>query len=685
MAGINIPGVTDKYNTNDTIEKLMKVERVPLVREQQQLETYKSQKDAWRNINTHLTALRDSIKSLYSYENPFNNKLTTSTDENAITAEANRGADIQDFKIDVIQPATADRFLTKELEKDFKVPGGLYVYKVGEKKISISWKGGSLKDFSDAINKRSNGVVKSMLIGSSSGKKTLLIESLTTGKENKLVFEEAAKDFALSSSMITPVKSKSIDFGTELNELKASPAFNEENFQERMPALSLSKVTSNKEGFTIDPRGSFEIKIPEKVLSNSQNHITFSVSATNQQDITEKLNQTADNPDIKNSGFAEFEGIIVHNELSDSQIPYRAPVTSLEPVVSEKLIYAVMKDGSEKLLDSSTLFSSEKSDFDIALSEYPDIDSIVFRNLNTGASVNVSSFKTYNPTESLGFEPVNPITVADDAIIKYEGIKLTRSSNDIDDVIPEVTLHVHEKTDKTATLSVKPDSEASKDALIKFVGEYNQTMAKINILSQNKEEVINELTYLSDEEKEKERENLGMFQSDFSLSNIKNNMQSIIATGYKFSDDAEITMLSQIGIATNASGYSGGYSESKLRGYLEIDEKKLDSALENHLDDIKNIFGYDSDGDLIIDTGIAYNLDKQISAYTQTGGILALKTSNIDSKIKSSETKIAKLEDQMKDKEADLRYKYGQMEGSLNSLESQQSSLENFSKRNNNN
>ena len=180
MAGINIPGVTDKYNTNDTVEKLMQIERIPLTREQKQLDEYKSQKDAWREINTQLTSLRDSTKTLYSYENPFNNKITSSTDEMAITAEANRGAEIQSFKIDVIQPATADRFLTEELASDYKVPAGMFTFKVNDKQVNINWKGGSLKEFSDAINKRSNGVVKSMIIGASAGKKTLLIESLVT-------------------------------------------------------------------------------------------------------------------------------------------------------------------------------------------------------------------------------------------------------------------------------------------------------------------------------------------------------------------------------------------------------------------------------------------------------------------------------------------------------------------------
>ena len=170
MAGLNIPGVTDPYNTNDTVEKLMQVERIPLTREQSQLETYKNERQAWRDINTQLTTLRESIKTLYSYENPFNSKITTSTNEDAITATATRSADIQSFKVEVINPATSDRFLSDELESDFQVPAGVYTYKVKDKEVSMNWKGGSLKNFSDALNKRSNGVIKTMVIGASAGK-----------------------------------------------------------------------------------------------------------------------------------------------------------------------------------------------------------------------------------------------------------------------------------------------------------------------------------------------------------------------------------------------------------------------------------------------------------------------------------------------------------------------------------
>lgn len=685
MAGINIPGVTDQYNTNDTIEKLMKVERIPLTREQNQLEEYKNEQDAWRDINSKLSSLRESTKTLYSYDNPFNNKTVNSTQEDAITAEATRSAPIQSFKVDVLQVATADRFLTDELAADYKVSSGVYTFKVADKQLTMNWKGGSLKDFSNAINKRGNGIINTMIIGSSQGKKTLLIESLTTGKENKLIFEDAAKTFAEQSGMISPIKSNEISFGTNSSEI--SNIQNKENVEQiGLPSLSITKTKFLNNTVTVEPRGAYQVNVPNNVKNNSNYHITFNITAKKTDDITTKLNERTEEPVLPDSGFAEFENIVIRNIESDTTIK-KATVQKepLVPIENKNLVYAVMNDGSEELISTPEILSENGTKVDFPLSEYQNIKAIAFKNYNTGYSFEVSAFETYDVTANAGYVPNHPVSVADDAIIKYEGIKITRPSNKIDDVIPEITLNLAEKTEKTATISVKPDAEAAKDALISFVGQYNQTVAKINILSQTKSEIIEELDYLTDDEKETAYKQLGLFQTDFSLTSIKSNMATILSSQYSFDDNATITMLNQIGIATNASGFGGGYSASRLRGYLEIDEKKLDNALQNNLDDIKSLFGYDSDGDLIVDSGIAYKLDKQIGAYTQTGGILSLKTSTLDSKIKNSESRISKLEEQLENKEAEYRNQFSTMTGTLNSLESQQSTISNFSKQNQNN
>ena len=684
MPGINIPGVTDKYNTNETVEKLMQVERIPLNREEKTLENYKQQQSAWRNVNRKMSTLRDSVKSLYSFDNPFNNKLTTSTEEYAITADATRNASYDSFKVDVIQPATADRFLTTELENDTKVPAGTYTYKISDKTVSLRWKGGSLTDFSDALNRRGNNLIKTRVIGASKGKKTLSIESLKTGAENKLIFENDAKTFAETSGMITKIKPQTTTIGSTRNDFRTPEDTVQE--QARMPKINSSKLIVSDNNITVPPRTGFSIQIPNNVTNEKGNHLQFSIKSKEVQDITIELNKQPEKPIFPESGIASFKDVIIHNAPVDDTLPTETLIKPepLEKITTDNVLYVKMIDGSEKLIQTPSLFTSNETTIDIPLDEYEGIQAIILRNRNTGHEFSLSSIEAMNPSQNLGFIPQHPITVADDAIIKYEGITIKRPTNEIDDVIPEITLNIHDKTEKTATISIKPDVESAKDALITFVGNYNQAISELNILSQNKPELIEELDYLSEEEKETEREKLGLFLSDSTLTGLKSNLQTTTTAKYQFSDSATITMLSQIGIATNATNYSG-YTPSKLRGYLEIDEKTLDSQLEKHLEDVKNIFGYDSDGDLIIDSGIGVKLDKQLTAYVQSGGIFALKTSGLDAKIKSTEQKIARLEAQLDDKEADLRIKYGRMEGTLNSLESQQSTISNFSKQQNRN
>lgn len=684
MAGINIPGVTNQYNTNETVEKLMQIERIPLTREQKTLDSYKAQQDAWRGINRKMTTLRDSVKSLYSFDNPFNNKLTSSTEEYAITADATRKAAYDSFKVDVIQPATADRFLTAELDADTKVPAGTYTYKINDKSVTMRWKGGSLQDFSNALNRRGGDMLKTRVIGASKGKKTLSIESLKTGSENHLVFEGDAKTFAESSGMITRIKPKTIEIGNNRNDYKAVP--DSEPEQRRLPKLSSNSIRVSNGFVIVPPRGGYTLSIPDSVLETSSNHLNLTISKNEVADITVALNKTDERPQFPESGNASYRDVTIINAPVDPQLPPVPPVKPepVESISTNEILYAVMKDGSEKLIATPNLLSEDEIKVDIPLRDYKNLDSIVLKNKNTGISLNVSSIQAYNPAENLGYVPQHAISTADDCIIKYEGITIRRQTNTIDDVVPEITLNVHEKTEKTATIAVKPDTESAKDALINFVGEYNQAIAELNILSQNKPEIIEELDYLSKDEKAEQKEKLGMFNTDTSLTSLKSSLQTTTTGKYQFNENAAVTMLSQIGIATNATNYNG-YTPSKLRGYLEIDEKKLDSELEKHLDDVKNMFGYDSDGDLIIDSGIGYKLDKQLTAYVQSGGVFAMKTASLDSKIKTSEQKISRLELQMNDKEADLKYKYGQMEGALNSLESQQNSIKNFTNRGNNN
>lgn len=688
--GLNIPGVSDKYKTNDLVKSLMEVERIPLKREEANLETYNKQQSAWRDINQKMSSLRESVKSLYSFENPFSNKLASSSDEFAVSVDAGREADFGSFKLDVLQPAQADRFLSDEIGSDYNVPQGKYTFKVGEKTIEYNWKGGKLTDFVDSVNKRGNNTIKASLIGVSPEKKSLLLESLKTGEENALVLENKAFDLALKIGMISETKPETTNFTINQESMKITKT-KDSIEQEGLEPISKSRVSTTSKQITIGARGGFETDLPESITSRKNQKIEFTFTEEKIKDITEGTGSVKEVFQVPSAGGIEYEGITVYNNLSETTLPpgEEKKLEGLKSIETsnENIFFIKDIDGNETALTHQYFSADGKTKstkVSFKLDDFPNAKTLVVRNSNTGKEITMTMPVATDTKTSLGYKPNHAASQACDAKIKYEGITLSRPSNDIDDVVPHITLHVHEKTEKTATIKIEPDTESAKDAIITFVGKYNQTIAEMNILTTNKPEVISELDYLSKDEQEEAKEKLGMFQSENSLRTGKTNLMQIVTGNYKFLDSAQITMLSQIGVSTNASGGArGGYNPSQMRGYLEVDEKKLDQSLASNLNDIKNIFGYDSDGDLIIDDGIGLKLDKQLSAWVQSGGIINTKNQAIDSKIKATNTKITKLQTQLDRKEAELKMKYANMQGTLGGLESQQNSIQNFANQNN--
>ena len=149
--------------------------------------------------------------------------------------------------------------------------------------------------------------------------------------------------------------------------------------------------------------------------------------------------------------------------------------------------------------------------------------------------------------------------------MKYEGITVTRPTNNVDDLVPGVTINLHEPTEKAETISIKPDTEQSKQAIISLVANYNRVMAEINILTQDKPEIISEIEYFSADEKKAETEKLGMMMGDTTLNTIKNSLQRTASNSYNPGSGNMLTMLAQIGISTKSTA-GGGIDSARMRG-----------------------------------------------------------------------------------------------------------------------
>ena len=418
--GISIPGVTDKYKTNDLVEALMETERIPLKREQAQLEKYEAQQSAWRDVNQRMSSLRESVKSLYSFENPFSNKMTSSSDEFAITADASRNADYGSFKIDVVQPASADRFLSGNIDRNMQIERGVYTFTVGDKTVSFNWKGGKLSDFVTALNKRGTNVIKASVIGVSAKEKALLIESLKTGEENRLIFADKALDLAKRIDMVTETIPESEKLPSDLSKYTA-PSTLDLGDQVGMPTLTKKDVKTDGKTITIPPRNGIEIPIPESAKNYGDGKIEFSFKAETVDDITDELNFGFSMPDMLNPGYVEYRGVTVYNEENETTLEAGGPAsTPLVPVEDKRYVFIKNSDGTETELPQENIsYTDGKTRVVIPLKDYPDAVSIILRNSNTGKSIAMTVPESYDSEKGTGFTPNHPIGTASDAIVKY--------------------------------------------------------------------------------------------------------------------------------------------------------------------------------------------------------------------------------------------------------------------------
>lgn len=665
MSDIVIPGVTDGIYDDEMIDQLMELERRPVVRMEEQVDTYQEERDAWQEIGRRLSDLRDSSRTLFSFENPFGDRVANSTDTSAITASAERGATRGSAELEVLEVAQSDRFLSRPLASDFEVAAGRYGFRVGEDEISFSFSGGSLEAFRDAVNRRAGELVRAAVVRNTANTKIVMIEALSTGAENTLEFLDDARTFALSASILETVSDSTIE-----------PPIQASTVVGWTQALSGSTTAIQSGTLTVQPGGEAKIRFPAPISPTDSRVMELDVSVEN-------FYEPYLAPDPPSGPQISPPGAIVLGEITIESEPSRAPLPDWSPpeppVVKDDLVMLFADSGSSVVPLPALSDTDGFTTIEVPLSDYvSSINSLNLRNNNTHRRLRVKNIRVYDPTTRGDTAPVNAVSTAGDARLRFEGIEVVRPSNVIDDLIPGVTLTLHSQTSRPTTINVEPDRESIENALIDFVFNYNRLLSEINILTRNDRSVIDEIEYFSDEEREKAIERLGRLQGDMSLSSLRSRLQTIMMNAYPTDASAELALLAQIGISTNETGFGGSYDAGKLRGYLEMNTTKLSSALDQYFASTRQLFGTDTDGDQVIDSGVAYEVDRLVQPYVQVGGFVATRTQTIDGNIERTQENIDRTNARLEDVEAEYRSDFATMEGALQQLEESQRALDNL-------
>lgn len=208
------------------------------------------------------------------------------------------------------------------------------------------------------------------------------------------------------------------------------------------------------------------------------------------------------------------------------------------------------------------------------------------------------------------------LVAAQDAIVEIDGLSVTSSSNTLSNVIEGVTLTLTAAdVDESTTLTIAEDNSSFIDEMNKFVEGYNALMESLSAAD----------SYDSD------NQTSGALFGDSVMRGFRLSLSTTL--GYIDRNSASsYSSLAAMGITTNESGN------------LELDESKLNTALENGFDDVVDFFTNE-------DTGFGQRLDDFIYGYSKFDGVVQGRLDGLDARVRdisdqrvSLEERVAKVE-----------------------------------------
>ena len=213
---------------------------------------------------------------------------------------------------------------------------------------------------------------------------------------------------------------------------------------------------------------------------------------------------------------------------------------------------------------------------------------------------------TDNATNTSG--TMNEVQQARDATFNYNGIALTRSTNDIDDIIVGVDIKLL-SNDASANVSISQDTQAVKDELQNFVNSYNSMQTQLDKMT------------LTDMDAGK----VGIFSGNTSIRNLGRELTRTI-TG---SDDKG-NSLTQFGINLNKDGT------------LSFDASTFDKKMSEDPQGVQDFFTGTSTVDqydnVHTEGGVFDKLNDTLKSYLGTNGNITILGDGLRTEHKSLES-----------------------------------------------
>lgn len=672
-SGSIVPGLSNKYNSQATIEKIMNKKREKVDKMNDEKKKIDETRQSIGEVSQKVLSLDKSAKRLYGTGSSFENKIGESS-SSQIATKIEKTADRGEYSINVIEKASSHKIASIPLNKNFKIDSGNYQISSAGKTVNIRFSGGNIEKFHKEILDQAKDVVKSSIISNTSKTRVLVLESKAVGENSEIVFSnDNSKDLFKKMGFFS--ESFSVDKSYFLN------ADNENPF-----------VIEKDQSCALDLSG-------EELPKNTSVYIDLDLSISPNIDLAENIDN--DNIEQKNSSDAFSEvgkSSVMGVELPGDKFILNLPEKKLEETTSESInendviaeinnnytkqsLYSIELETTEGRVPIEDFNLSEMNEtfsfrLDEKLPKNSKLLGISFKNIDSETKLNVGKIRLYTENQEGSENKIvfaNELEKPQDAVLELDGLRVTRKSNVIDDLLKGVSLTILDKTDGDVSLNVDFDYSKMVGDITEFLAEYNQLIDMIN----TRTSFVGSSETLSDEDKENKK---GSLSSESELRNLSLKLRTIIMNSYPTKYGAEFSMLSQIGISTNETG--GG---NKFKGLLEFDEDKfIDKfieVMEKYPDGVKELFAKDTNQDFIPDTGIAVEINNLLKGYMQKStGFFDMRDDRLKRMKENKQKEIDKYEEKLVDEERKLREQFLKMEQAGQELEDSRKKFDNLNK-----
>lgn len=213
----------------------------------------------------------------------------------------------------------------------------------------------------------------------------------------------------------------------------------------------------------------------------------------------------------------------------------------------------------------------------------------------------------------------NNLQTAADAKLKVNGLAISRSSNQINDLIDGVRLDLYTTTSTPARLDLNRDSSNIKNNLKALVSSYNDLDTTLQELG-NVKSAIKDIG--------------GSLAGDSILQSIRTQVRGYI-TNLSSTPGSALKAARDIGLSFDRNGK------------LSLDEAKLERVLQNNFDDVARIFTAGSDNKSpysVAPSGIAGDAVVRLDRLLRSTGQLNVQTENATKQITAYKADLSKLD-----------------------------------------